>query len=84
MAGRDSRMSSDAGALPEYEVNTLMTPDHTSSRCTALGRVELELVDLPGKALTQDATRRILFVVHAADWLHSMVLHRCNYSGLMG
>ena len=30
---------------------------------------------LLGKALTQDATRRLRFVVHAAGCLHSMVLH---------
>ena len=27
------------------------------------------------KCLTRDATRRLRFVVHAAGWLHSMVLH---------
>ena len=27
------------------------------------------------KGLTRDATRRLRFVVHAARWLHSMVLH---------
>ena len=27
------------------------------------------------KALARDATRRLRFVVHAAGWLHSMVLH---------
>ena len=35
--------------------DTLMTPDHTT--ISALGRVEPELVGLPGKALTRDATR---------------------------
>ena len=42
-----------------------------------MGRVDLELVGLLGKALTQDVTRRLRFVVHAAGWLHSMVLHGC-------
>ena len=40
-----------------------------------MGRIESELVGLPGKALTQDATRRLRFIVHAAGRLHSMVLH---------
>ena len=40
------RMWGDTGTLPECE----MTPGHI-----ALGRVELELVGLPGKAITQDA-----------------------------
>ena len=39
---------------------------------TALGRVELQLVGLPEKAFARDVTRRLRFVVHAADWLHSM------------
>ena len=33
---------------------------------------------LPGKALARDAMRRLRFVVHAAGWLHSMVLHGHN------
>ena len=46
-AGRSQvvgRMSGDAGAFPE--LNTIAPP----SRCTVLGRVEPELVGLPGKA----------------------------------
>ena len=44
-------MSVDAGALPECEVKTLMTPDHTVIQVrSSLGRVEQELVGLPGKA----------------------------------
>ena len=49
----------------------LMTP----CMCAALGRVEPELVGLPWKALSRDATRRLQFVVHATDWQHSMALH---------
>ena len=45
------------------------------SRCAAQGKVEPELVGLPENAITRDATRRLWFVVHAASWLHSMVLH---------
>ena len=40
----------------------LMTPDHTTSRCAALGGQEL--VGLPGKASTRDARRRLRFVFH--------------------
>ena len=50
----------------------LMTPP---SRCAALGMAESESVGFPGKALARDATRRLRFVVHAAGWLHSMMLH---------
>ena len=52
--------------------NTPMTPP---SWCAALGMVESELVSLLGKALTRDARRRQQSVVHAAGWLHTMVLH---------
>ena len=40
------RMLADDGAHLEYEVKTGITPP---SRCAALGRVEPELVGLPGK-----------------------------------
>ena len=69
------RASGDAEAFPECEVNTLITLIAPPSRRSALGRVELELVGLHGKALTRDATRRLQFVVHAAGWQHSTVLH---------
>ena len=55
----------------ECDVKTLITPPST---CRALGRVESELVGLFVKALSQDATRRLLFIVHTAGWLHSLVL----------
>ena len=63
---------SHARAFPESDVKTLITPP---SKCTALGRVKSELAGLLGKALTRDAMRRLRFVVQAASWLHSMVLH---------
>ena len=65
-------MPGDAGTLSEFEVKTLMTPP---SSCAAMGRVEPELVGLPGKTSTRDATKRLRFVVHAAGWLRSTVLH---------
>ena len=46
--------------------------DDTRSHRTALGRVEPELFALPGKALTQDATTRLHFVVYTAGCLLSM------------
>ena len=45
------------------------------SRYASFGRLEPELVSLPGKVLTRDVTRSLRFVVHAAGWVHSMVLH---------
>ena len=48
------RMSGDVGALRDCEVKTLITP---LSTCAALFKVGPELVGLPGKALTMDATR---------------------------
>ena len=43
--------------------DTLVAP---RSRCSALGRVEPELVGLPGKALTRDLMNRLTFIVNAA------------------
>ena len=43
-----------------------------------LGRVEPVFVGLPGKALTRDTTRNLLFDVHAAGRLHSMLHHGCS------
>ena len=69
------RTSGDAVALPECKVihwRHLITPP---SRCTALGRIMLELVGLFRKALTQDATRRL----HAPGWLLSMMVHGSKF-----
>ena len=58
--------------------DTLMSQNIPLSMCASLGRVESELVGLPGKALAWNASKRLRFFVHAADWLHCMVLHgRC-------
>ena len=65
-------MSGDAGAFPKCEMKTPISPP---SRCAILGRAEPELVGLLGKALTRDAMRKFRFIVHAAGWLHSMMLH---------
>ena len=54
------------------QTDTLIAPP---SRCAALGRVEPDFFSLLGKALTRDTTRWLRFVVHAADWLHCMLLH---------
>ena len=69
------RMSADTGALPECDMNTLMTPVSPPSGCAAVGKVEPELFGLLGKALILDSTVILRFVVHSACWLHSMVLH---------
>ena len=61
---------------PAGKARELVAPP---SRCASLDRVGPELVGLPGKALTRDATRRLRFVVHAAGWLHSMVYHGRRY-----
>ena len=68
-------MSGDAGAFSECEVNTLIKPDRTTIQVSGLGRVEPELVVFLRMALSRDATRRHRFVVNAAVWVHSMVLH---------
>ena len=52
--------------------DTLITPP---SRLAALGRVELGLVGLPGKALTRDATKRLRVIVHAAEFTEKRVLN---------
>ena len=72
-------MSEDAGALPECKVKTLMI---TPLICTILGRFQLDLVGLPGKALACVATRSLWFLAHAAGWLHSMVLHGLMADGV--
>ena len=68
------RMSGDAGEFPvcgEYTDDTL-TYHHPGAQfwvgSAGIGRSSW-------KDLTRDATRRLRFVVHAAGWLHSMVLH---------
>ena len=43
--------------------------------------LKAEFVSLPEKALTQNATRRLQFYVHAVSWLHYMVLHK--HSGVV-
>ena len=60
-------ISGYAGALPE---SAMWRP---WSRL--LPGTQLWLAGIPVKALLWDATRRLRFVVHAAGWLHSMVLH---------
>ena len=74
-------MSGEAGAHLECKMIHRWHPITPPSRCTALGMVEPELVGLPVKALTRDATRRLRFVVNAAGWLHSMVLHGRTFVG---
>ena len=60
------RMTGDAGALPEYEVKTLMTPDYAALQVHSSGKDRAGIAQSSRKALTWDATRRLRFVVHAA------------------
>ena len=68
-------MSGDARAFPECVGNTLITPDRTTIQVRSSGYCRAGIGRSSWKGLTRDATRRFRFVVHAADWLHSMVLH---------
>ena len=56
-------------------------------RRAALDVVKPDLFVLPEKSLALDTARRLLFVVHAAGWLHLMVLRRhcvgVNYGAIM-
>ena len=67
-----------AGVLPECQAKTLMTPDHTVVQVRSSGRglAGIGLSSLNG--FSRDATRWLRFVVHAAGWRHSMVLHGCS------
>ena len=57
-----------------------MIPDHTTIQVRSSGYGRAGIGRSSWKGLTRDATRRLRFVVHAADWLHSMVLHgRLSY-----
>ena len=68
-------MSGDAGALSECEVKTLMTPDHTAFQLRSSGKGQTGIGRSSWKAISQDATRRLQLIDHAADWLHSMVFN---------
>ena len=46
------------------------TDDTTVSRCTVLGRVEPELVDLQGMALAREVRARLRSIVHEDNRLH--------------
>ena len=73
------RMSGDAGAFPECVWNTLITPDRTTVQVRYSGWGRAGIGRSSWKGLTRDATRRLRFVVHAAGWLLSMVLHGRQY-----
>ena len=63
----------DADGISKCKVRKLKTPDHTAFQVAAMGWVKSELVRFLG--VGTDARKRLRFVVHAAGWLHSMVLH---------
>ena len=75
------RMSGDAGAFPECVGNTLITHDRTTIQVRSSGEGRAGIGRSSWKGLTWDTTRRLRFVVHAAGWLHSMVLHGRVNSG---
>ena len=73
------RMLEDAGTLPECEVKILMTHDYTTTQVCSSGYSQARICWSSDKTLTQDATRRLRFIVHAAGWLQSMVYHACMF-----
>ena len=52
-----------------------MIQDHTTIQVRSSGEGRARIGRSSWKGLARDATRRFRFVVHAAGWLHSMVLH---------
>ena len=68
-------MSGEAGALPEYEVKALMASDHTAFQMRLSGSGRAGISRTSGDGLN---TARLRFVIHAAGWLLSMVLHGRN------
>ena len=56
-----------------------MIPDHTTIQVRSSGYGQAGIGRSSWKGLTRDATRRLRFIVHAAGWLHSMVLHRRHW-----
>ena len=52
-----------------------MIPDHTTIQVRSSGLGRAGIARSSWKGLARDATRRLRFVVHAAGWLHSSVLH---------
>ena len=73
------RMTGDAGEFPVCVGNTLITPDRTTIQVRSSGYGRAGIGRSSWKGLTRDATRRLRFVVHAAGWLHCMVLHGREY-----
>ena len=76
--GMIAGQSQGIGRMSEMPVHFLSArwwlPITSPSRKTALGRVESD----PGMPVARYPMRRLRFVVHAASWLQSMVLHGCS------
>ena len=68
-------MSGYAMKRLDYDVWTQMTPNHTTFLVRSYGNVRVCIFCLSGKALTLVASKKLMCVVQAAGWLHSMVLH---------
>ena len=75
-----SRVSGDAGAFSECELNTLITPDRATIQVRSSGQDQAGIGRSSWKGVERDATRRLWFFVHAAGWLHSMELLESQYS----
>ena len=71
-------MSEDVGAVPECEVMTLVTPNHSAFLVCSSGLGQAKIGLFFGMTLKWDAMRRRWFDVDPAGWVHSMVLHRCD------
>ena len=52
-----------------------MIPDHTTIQVRSSWQGRAGIGRSSWKGLTRDAARRLRFVVNAAGWLHSMVIH---------
>ena len=75
MWGKAGRLVA-CGEMPEHFHNAWIYTDVTRSK--RLPGAQPELVSLPEKVLARDAKRRLRFVVHAADWLPSMLPVGCS------
>ena len=53
----------------------MITPDRTTIQVRSSGLGRAGIGRSSWKGLSRYAMRRLRFVVHAAGWLHSMVLH---------
>ena len=78
-AGVVGSMSEDVGALAECEGKALMTSDYTGFQVCCSGYFGAGIGRSSWEDLSTGCREKApRFIVHAAGWLHSMVLHRCS------